>query len=170
MSTATDALDGFLLAWILVRRLDLNSSPLLIKQLSRDRGEHLSGLMLLQQVQIDSWVRCFADTVARSATSTVEITNKSSRVAHEMGVAPIGMRSDAVARRILTLFPERSVVIAHDVVVATGVGDGPLDQLWRRPNLAALSALTDRPRSIPTKRPNEYKVQNPIHRMSPYVT
>jgi Fic family protein len=136
-----------LVAWMLAQRLELNSAPPLSTHLSRDRGGYLSGLVLFQQDQSDSWVRWFADTVARSATSSIAITNQVQELLAKWESLLGGMRSDAVARRILTLFPERFVVTAHDVVDATGVSDrsarSALEELHRRGITEQLVAHTE---------------------------
>jgi Fic family protein len=102
-----------LIAWMLTKRLELRVAPPVSVHLSRDRGGYLSGLVMFQQGQIDPWIRWFADTVARAATSASEIALGESQLSH--------LRSDAVARRILPLFPERYVVTSADVVTAKGV-------------------------------------------------
>ena len=112
-----------LISWMLAKHLDLRVAPPVSVHLARDRGGYLSGLVMFQQGLVDPWVRWFADTVARAATSSNEIavgvaallSNWDSRLSH--------LRSDSVARRVLSLFPEHYVVTATDVVEATGVSD-----------------------------------------------
>ena len=112
-----------LISWMLARRLDLRVAPPVSVHVSRDRGGYLSGFVIFQKGLVDPWVRWFADTVARAATSLNEVslsvlsllTHWESQLAH--------LRSDSVARKILTLFPEHYVVTSDDVVKSTGVSD-----------------------------------------------
>jgi Fic family protein len=78
---------------------------------------------MFQQGQIDPWIRWFADTVARAATSATEIALSVSALLAKWESQLSHLRSDAVARRILPLFPEHYVVTSADVVAATGVSE-----------------------------------------------
>ncbi len=112
-----------LVAWMLSKRLNVRVSPPISVQLSRDRGGYLSGLVLFQQGQSDPWVRWFAETVARSAESTIDMTVKVQALLSNWEDRLSHLRSDAVALRILAMFPERFVVTTHDVAEETGVSD-----------------------------------------------
>jgi Fic family protein len=112
-----------LVSWILAQRLDLNVSPPFSMQFSRDRGGYLSGLVLYQQGQVDNWVRWFATTVAKAAASSIDITAKIRELLHTWDERLVDVRSDAVARRALVLFPERFVVRAQDISSAHSVSD-----------------------------------------------
>ena len=112
-----------LASWILAKRLDLRVSPPLSVHLSRDRGGYLSGLVLFQQGQVDPWIRWFADTVIRAATSAIDVTLKVTGILAMWESRLSHLRVDAVARRTLLLFPERFVVTTNDVASATGVSE-----------------------------------------------
>jgi Fic family protein len=144
-----------LVSWILARRLDLNVSPPLSVQLSRDRGGYLSGLVLFQQGQVDHWVRWFATTVARAAASSIDVTSKIRELLRSWDIRLADIRSDAVTKKALPLFPERFVVTARDLSSAHGVSEraarSALEELHRRgiiePLLAQLKA-TGRPSKL----------------------
>lgn len=121
-----------LVSWILASRLQLRVAPPFSVYVSRDRGGYLSGLVMFQQDHVDAWVRWFADTVARAATSAIDVTKRVSALLAAWESRLVHLRSDAAARQVLALFPERFVVTANDVVQATGVSDR-----------AARSALTE---------------------------
>jgi Fic family protein len=112
-----------LIAWMLSRRLQLVVSPPVSMHIARDRGGYLSGLVLFQQNQTDTWVRWFAGAVKGSAEAAIDIANRIEALLAQWNVALGSMRSDAAARKILQLFPERLVVSSAEVAAAAHVCD-----------------------------------------------
>jgi Fic family protein len=125
-----------LISWALHRHLGLAVPPPVSVAFLRDVGGYVSGLTLYRTVGPDDWVRWFANTVERAATSATLTLASISELVAAWPARLDDLRSDAAARRLV------DHVIAHPALdVDTAVG---LLGVSRPAARTALEALTRR--------------------------
>ncbi len=113
-----------LVAWVLVHRLSLATSPPISTCIAADVGGYTSGLVFFRLGEHDRWVQWFADAVSGAGRAQQEFGRRGSEVAARLGGATVGaargarrLRSDAAAWRALDLLP-RHLVLTAPVVAA----------------------------------------------------
>lgn len=125
-----------LVEWILTRRLALLSPPPISVQIARDIGGYLSGLTLFRLDQPDPWVSWFAGVVATSGKTTGRLVTAAADLRSQWEIRLAGVRSHAIARRVLVLLPAHPVLDATTVARELDVSErgalGALDTLHAR--------------------------------------
>lgn len=117
-----------LIAWILVRRCSLVTSPPVSTCIAADVGGYGSGLVLFRLGQHDRWVQWFADTVSGAGRAQQELINAVARLRDEwkqrLSAPRPGarrLRSNAAAWRALDLVPRHLVLTAPVVAAELGI-------------------------------------------------
>jgi Fic family protein len=125
-----------LVEWILTRRLALLNPPPISVQIARDIGGYLSGLTLFRLDQADPWVSWFAGVVVTSGETTGRLVTAVADLRSQWELRLAGVRSHAIARRVLALLPARPVLDAATVALQLNVSErgalGALDTLHTR--------------------------------------
>jgi len=109
-----------LIGWMLHRHLAFVVPPPVSVAFLRDVGGYLSGLTLYRTVGPDEWVRWFAQTLERSATSATATLAAVVELVADWPARLGGIRSDAAAHRLV------GHVLTHlslDVATAAGLLD-----------------------------------------------
>ncbi len=104
--------------------------------IARDPGGYLSGLHLFEQGETDPWVRWFAETAMRAATTTESLVGQATHLLSQWNEAVAGLRADHTARNLVDHLPARPVLSARDVSTLLGVSE--------RSGRTALAALAAR--------------------------
>jgi Fic family protein len=125
-----------LIAWVLTRRLNLATPPPVSVRIATDRGGYLSGLTLFRLGQIDPWIAWFAEIVEGSGDAAINLVEAVATLSHEWSERIAGVRSDAVAHRVLALLPAHPVIGGEIVASELGVSE--------RAARTALDTLQDR--------------------------
>ncbi len=112
-----------LVAWILARRLQLATPVPVSVKMARDRGGYLAGLTQFRLGNTDAWVRWFADVVRDAGNATVTLVRDITTLQTQWRDRLASMRTDAAARRVIVLLPERPVCSAQVVAHALGVSE-----------------------------------------------
>jgi Fic family protein len=112
-----------LIAWMLAKQLGLRVSPPVSIQFARDRGGYLSGLVLFQQGSADPWIRWFADAVARSASASIQITERIVVLLADWAQRLSVLRTDATALQVLSMFPKHFVLSAQKIATELAVSE-----------------------------------------------
>ncbi len=99
-----------LIAWVLSRRLNLATPPPVSVRIATDRGGYLSGLTLFRFGEIDPWVAWFAEIVEGSGDAATSLVGSVARLSEEWSERIAGVRSDAVAHRVLALLPAHPAI------------------------------------------------------------
>jgi Fic family protein len=94
-------LGRLLIGWMLHHHLSVDVPPPVSVAFLRDVGGYLSGLTLFRTVGPDEWVRWFAATIERAATTADATLTAVSALAASWPARLDGLRSDAAARRLL---------------------------------------------------------------------
>lgn len=117
-----------LIAWVLVRRLSLVTSPPVSTCIAADVGGYSSGLVLFRLGEHDRWVQWFAEAVSgagRAQQELVTAVQKLRREWEERLSAPREgarrLRSNAAAWRALELLPRHLVLTASVVAAELGI-------------------------------------------------
>lgn len=113
-----------LIGWVLARRCGVAVPPPVSVVVARDTGGYLSGLTLWRQGDIAGWVAWVADAVTRSAEQVSDLVASAEELRGRWDAQLAGVRSDAAARRLVELIPQRLVVTAPMIAGLLGVS-GP---------------------------------------------
>ncbi len=117
-----------LIAWVLVRRLSLVTSPPVSTRIAADVGGYSSGLVLFRLGQHERWVQWFADAVSGAGRAQQELVKSVQELkrfwegrlsAPREGVRCL--RSNAAAWRVLDLMPRHLVLTGPDVAAELGI-------------------------------------------------
>ena len=125
-----------LISWTLNHHLGLAVPPPVSVAFLRDVGGYLSGLTLYRTVCPDPWIRWFASTVERAATSATKTLATAADLVASWPTRLAGLRADSAARRLV------DHVIVHPALDVDAVV-GLLD-VSRPSARAALIALEQR--------------------------
>ena len=113
-----------LVAWVLVHRLSLATSPPISTCIAADVGGYTSGLVFFRLGEHDRWVQWFADAVSGAGRAQQELVAAVRRLRRDweeqLSAPRTGarrLRSDAAASRALDLLP-RHLVLTAPVVAA----------------------------------------------------
>jgi Fic family protein len=128
-----------LIGWLIVRRLAVSVPPPFSVFVARDPGGYLSGLTLYRISEPSHWVRWFASTLEKSATTAssliAEIESLMDRWRERAAVGMTGgraVRSGATFWGVLELLPEHPIVSAQLVVERFGVTNEAARQMLHR--------------------------------------
>ena len=117
-----------LIAWVLVRRLSLATSPPVSTCIAADVGGYSSGLVLFRLDEHDRWVQWFADTVSGAGRAQQELVTAVQTLRREweerLSAPREGarrLRSNAAAWRALELLPRHLVLTAPVVAAELGI-------------------------------------------------
>ena len=91
--------------------------------IARDPGGYLSGLHLFEQGNVEEWVRWFAGTATRAATTTERLVEQASDVLARWSEVAAGLRGDHTARALLEHLPAQPVLSARDVSALLDVSE-----------------------------------------------
>ena len=91
--------------------------------IARDPGGYLAGLRLFEQGDTDPWVRWFAETATRAATTTESLLGQATDLLAQWRGLLTGLRADHTARALVDHLPARPVLSARDVSVLLGVSE-----------------------------------------------
>lgn len=92
-------------------------------RIATDRGGYLSGLALFRLGDVDPWVRWFAQVVADAGDATVNLVRDIAALRRRWEERLVDVRSDAAARRLLDLLPERPVLSALTAAEALAMSE-----------------------------------------------
>lgn len=144
-----------LIAWILARRLGLDTTPPVSLRIALDRGGYLSALTLFRLGDVERTVAWFATTVRDAAEATIGIVAGVGELSQRWEQLLTGVRQDAAARRLLAMLPERPVLSAATVAEGLGISE--------RAGRDALHTLAEhriveahRPAGRPSGRPRQW--------------
>jgi Fic family protein len=101
-----------LCAWILTRRLGLDTPPALSVRIAADIGGYLSGLTLYRLGDAEHWIAWFADALARSGQAAQDLVQAAGELRASWETRLAGVRADAAAHRTLALLPANPVLDA----------------------------------------------------------
>ena len=118
--------------------------------IARDPGGYLSGLHLFEQGNVEEWVRWFAGTATRAATTTERLVEQASEVLARWSELVAGLRGDHTASALLERLPAQPVLSARDVSALLGVSER--SGRTALTTLAARGILTPLP-EVPAERP-----------------
>jgi Fic family protein len=112
-----------LIGWLLVRRLRALVPPPFSIFVARDPGGYLSGLAFYRMDEIAHWVRWFAATLEKSATSATSLLDEieslmaawRSRASDASASGARAVRSGATFWRVLEMLPEHPIISAQFV-------------------------------------------------------
>jgi Fic family protein len=117
-----------LVAWVLVRRLSLVTSPPVSARIAADVGGYTAGLVVFRVGEHDAWVRWFAEAVSGAGRAQHELVASVALLQGEWRerlAAPRAgarrLRSNAAAWRALDLLPHRPVLTGPIVATELGV-------------------------------------------------
>jgi Fic family protein len=117
-----------LIAWVLVRRLSLATSPPVSTCIAADVGGYSSGLVLFRLDEHDRWVQWFADAVSGAGRAQQELVTAVQTLRREweerLSAPREGarrLRSNAAAWRALELVPGHLVLTAPVVAGELGI-------------------------------------------------
>ena len=117
-----------LIAWVLVRRLALATSPPVSTRIAADVGGYASGLVWFRLAEHDRWVQWFADAVSGAGRAQQELVTAVENLRHEweqrLSAPREGarrLRSNAAAWRALELVPRHLVLTAPVVAAELGI-------------------------------------------------
>jgi Fic family protein len=117
-----------LVAWILVRRLALETPPPVSTRIAADVGGYSAGLVLFRMGDHNSWVRWFADAVSGAGRAQAEVVASVERLQRDwrdrLAARREGakrLRSNAAAWRVLDLLPRRLVLTGPRVATELGI-------------------------------------------------
>lgn len=117
--------------------------------IARDPGGYLSGLRLYEQGSLEPWIKWFAETTQRAASTTHQIIDQTCTLLARWEEAATELRADHSARALLPHLP------AHPLLSAGDVAD--LLEISERSARTALSALASRhilsPIDVPSSTP-----------------
>ena len=117
--------------------------------IARDPGGYLSGLRLYEQGSLEPWVKWFAETTQRAASTTHQIIDRTTTLLAQWGDTTSELRADHTARALLPHLPALPLLSAPDVADLLGTSE--------RSARSALSALASRgilsPIDIPSSTP-----------------
>ena len=102
--------------------------------IARDPGGYLAGLRLFEQGDVERWVRWFAETATRAATTTEHLVEQASGLLAHWSELIAELRGDHTARALLERLPAQPVLSARDVAELLDVSE--------RSGRTALAALT----------------------------
>lgn len=134
-----------LISWLIVRRLGVLAPPPFSVFVTRDPGGYLSGLALYRMGELAPWVRWFATTLERSASSaTALIGDVEGLTAQWRRRATTGsgraVRGGATFWEVLEMLPEHPIVSATLIQGRFGITNEAARQILHR--FEALSILT----------------------------
>lgn len=112
-----------LVAWILVRRLELAVPPPVSVLIATNRGGYLSGLTRYRLGETDPWVRWFAGVVADASDATLGLLDRVHALTDEWSTRLRDVRADAAAQRLVVLLPQHPVTSATTVAAQLGVSE-----------------------------------------------
>jgi Fic family protein len=112
-----------LIGWLLVRRLRALVPPPFSIFVARDPGGYLSGLAFYRMDEIAHWVRWFAATLEKSATSATSLLDEieslmaawRSRASDASASGARAVRAGATFWRVLEMLPEHPIISAQFV-------------------------------------------------------
>lgn len=136
-----------LISWLIVRRLRVLVPPPFSVFVARDPGGYLSGLTLYRMGELAPWVRWFATTLERSAsTATTLIGEVEMLTAEWRKRAGTGtgraVRDGATFWRVLEMLPEHPIVSANLIQVRFEITNEAARQMLHRfESLAILSPI-----------------------------
>ncbi|WP_420640377.1 Fic family protein [Candidatus Poriferisocius sp.] len=104
--------------------------------IARDPGGYLAGLRFFELGSLDQWVRWFAETAEKAASTTMETIEETEALLSRWAEATAGLRADHSARALLPRLPAHPLISAADVAELLGVSE--------RTAHGALTALVDR--------------------------
>ena len=137
-----------LIGWLVVRRLNVVVPPPFSVFIIRDPGGYLSGLALYQMGDVSSWVRWFATTLERSASSATSIIGDVAALMAEWRQRALAttesgraVRADATFWQVLEMLPEHPIISAQLVHERFGITSESARQLLHR--FQSLGILTD---------------------------
>lgn len=117
--------------------------------IARDPGGYLSGLRLYEQGSLEPWIKWFAETTQRAASTTHQIIDQTTTLLAQWGEATSDLRADHSARALLPHLPAHPLLSAGDVADLLGTSE--------RSARTALSVLASRgilsPIHIPSSTP-----------------
>lgn len=117
--------------------------------IARDPGGYLSGLRLYAQGSLEPWVKWFAETTQRAASTSHQIIDLTSALLTQWEDAVTDLRADHSARALLPHLPAHPLLSAGDVAELLGTSE--------RSARTALSALASRgilsPIDVPSSTP-----------------
>lgn len=150
-----------LVSWMLARRERVLVPPPLSVLIARDTGGYLAGLHAFRQGRLDAWVGWFADIVRRAGDAEATFVKRIEALLAEWRKALGDLRSDATARKVIEILPERPVLSAALVAERVGVSE--------RAARDALELLSERDmvepfESMPTRagRPRRWWLAKPL--------
>jgi len=124
-----------LIGWVLARRTGVHVPPPVSVAIARDPGGYLSGLHFFSHDPLERFVAWFTDIVETAATAGVEVVATIEAVMTEWRARLNGLRSDAVAHRMLDLLPTHPVISAP-----IAAAELPITERGARQGLADLGA------------------------------
>jgi Fic family protein len=117
-----------LVAWMLVRRLSLVTSPPVSTRIAAEVGGYASGLVRFRMGDHDAWVQWFADAVSGAGRAQQELVGSVEQLQQawrdRLSAPRPGakrLRSNAAARRVLDLLPRHLILTAPMVASALGI-------------------------------------------------
>ena len=117
--------------------------------IARDPGGYLSGLRLYEQGILEPWVKWFAETTQKAASTTHQIIDRTSALLARWEEVVSDLRADHSARVLLPHLPAHPLLSAGDVADLLGISE--------RSARTALSALASRgvlsPIDVPSSTP-----------------
>ncbi len=117
--------------------------------IARDPGGYLSGLRLYEQGTLEPWIKWFAETAERAASTTHQIIDNTSALLARWEEAITELRADHSARALLPHLPAHPLLSAGDVAELLGTSE--------RSARTALSSLASRgilsPIDVPSSTP-----------------
>ncbi len=107
-----------LINWLIVRRLGVLVPPPFSVFVARDPGGYLSGLTLYRMGELGTWVRWFATTLERSASTATSLIGEIENLAaawrqRASGGAERTVRHDSTLWEVLEMLPEHPIVSAN---------------------------------------------------------
>lgn len=137
-----------LIGWLVVRRLHVVVPPPFSVFIVRDPGGYLSGLALYQMGELSPWIRWFATTLERSASSTTSIIGDIEALMAEwrqraLSTTEAGraVRADATFWHVLEMLPEHPIISAQLIHERFGITSESARQMLHR--FESLGILTD---------------------------
>lgn len=150
-----------LIGWILTRRLGLHTPPAVSARISRNRDGYLSQMTLWRQGTQGPWLRWFAEIVESAGGSTLALVDRIAELQASWDERLVGVRADAVARRILEILPAHPVLTAASASEQTGVSERACRDALAL--LAVREVLTPfTPSRLPVGRPRSWWVADDV--------